>query len=138
LNDRGRTVVITTHYMDEAERLCDRVAVIDHGQVIALGPPKTLIANLGGEHVVEFTTVDALPAVVERGLSQLPGVSGVRHEGSGTVLSVTEPHTVLPRLMDHLRGAGLTLAGLTTRTATLEDVFVTLTGRSLRDGGSLS
>src|SRR3954469_21575106 len=55
LRDRGRTVLLTTHYMDEAERLCDRVAVVDHGKVIALGSPRQLIANLGGEHVIEFT-----------------------------------------------------------------------------------
>jgi ABC-2 type transport system ATP-binding protein len=131
--DRGRTVVITTHYMDEAERLCDRVAVVDHGRVIALGPPRELIMNLGGEHVVEFTTDGELPRPVLDGCGQLPTVRAVRPEGAGHTLTVGEPHLALPALMDHLRSAGVTLAGLTTRTATLEDVFVSLTGRHLRE-----
>lgn len=134
LNDRGRTVVITTHYMDEAERLCDRVAVIDHGKVIALGTPRELIARLGGEHVIEFTTAEGGPAVDLDGCCRLPSVSAARPEAGGYLLTVTEPHVALPAVMDHLRAAGVQLAGLTTRTATLEDVFVTLTGRHLRDG----
>ncbi|MFO0850971.1 MAG: ABC transporter ATP-binding protein [Gemmataceae bacterium] len=131
--DRGRTVVLTTHYMDEAERLCDRVAVVDHGKVIALGTPRELIVNLGGEHVVEFTTDGDLPAAVLDGCHRLPTVRAVRPEGAGHLLTVGEPHLALPALMDHLRSHGVPLAGLTTRTATLEDVFVSLTGRHLRD-----
>ncbi|MDB5313947.1 MAG: drrA 6 [Gemmataceae bacterium] len=133
LKDRGRTVVITTHYMDEAERLCDRVAVIDQGKVIALGTPRQLIARLGGEHVVEFTTADELPAAVRAAFDQLPSVEAVRPEAGGYVLAVSEPHVAIPALLDLLRQSGARLAGLTTRTATLEDVFVTLTGRHLRD-----
>jgi ABC-2 type transport system ATP-binding protein len=136
LNDRGRTVVLTTHYMDEAERLCDRVAVVDHGKVIALGTPRQLIADLGGEHVIEFTAAASIPPETVAGLKTLPGVVSVRSEGVGTAMAVQEPHTALPRLMDYLRTQSVTLAGLTTRTATLEDVFVTLTGRHLRDEGA--
>ena len=131
--DRGRTVVLTTHYMDEAERLCDRVAVVDHGKVIALGAPRELIVNLGGEHVVEFTTDGDVPPAVLDGCYRLPTVRAVRPEGAGHALTVGEPHLALPALMDHLRSHGVPLAGLTTRTATLEDVFVALTGRHLRD-----
>lgn len=133
LKDRGRTVVITTHYMDEAERLCDRVAVIDQGKVIALGTPRGLIARLGGEHVVEFTVDGGLPDGVWNECERLPSVETVRAEAGGYVLAVSEPHLAIPALMDLLRGANVRLAGLTTRTATLEDVFVTLTGRHLRD-----
>lgn len=133
LKARGRTVVVTTHYMDEAERLCDRVAVIDKGKVIALGTPKELIARVGGEHVVEFTTEGDLPAVVRSGLDRLPSVQAVREEGGGYSLAVAEPAAAIPALMDLLRSHAVPLAGLTTRTATLEDVFVTLTGRHLRD-----
>src|SRR5437763_3854392 len=131
---QGRTVVITTHYMDEAERLCDRVAVIDHGKVIALGTPRELIARLGGEHVIEFTADGPVPPAVLDAAARLPGVKAVRPEAGGYLLSVAEPHVALPALMDHLRQGGVALAGLTTRTATLEDVFVSLTGRHLRDG----
>ena len=133
LKDRGRTIVLTTHYMDEAERLCDRVAVIDSGKVIALGTPRELIADLGGEHVVEFTAGGDLPEVVRSGCAGLPSVRAVRGEGDGYVLAVSEPHVVIPALMDLLRQNDVPLAGLTTRTATLEDVFVSLTGRHLRD-----
>jgi ABC-2 type transport system ATP-binding protein len=133
LKGRGKTVVVTTHYMDEAERLCDRVAVIDHGRVIALGTPRELIARLGGEHVIEFTADGPVPPVVLDASAKLPGVNAVRPEAGGYLLSVAEPHVALPALMDHLRQSDVALAGLTTRTATLEDVFVSLTGRHLRD-----
>lgn len=133
LQARGRTVVITTHYMDEAERLCDRVAVIDKGKVIALGTPKELIAGVGGEHVVEFTAGGELPAVVRSALDRLPSVQAVREEAGGYALAVAEPAAAIPALMDLLRSHNVPLAGLTTRSTTLEDVFVTLTGRHLRD-----
>jgi ABC-2 type transport system ATP-binding protein len=133
LKDRGRTVVLTTHYMDEAERLCDRVAVVDLGKVIALGTPRELIIRLGGEHVVEFTVEGERPAGLREQCERLPSVQGVRVDASGYFLTVSEPHRAIPALMDLLRQLSVPLAGLTTRTATLEDVFVTLTGRHLRD-----
>ncbi len=131
---RDRTVVLTTHYMDEAERLCDRVAVIDHGKVIALGTPRELIARLGGEHVVEFSVDGDLPTTVHAECGRLPTVqTPPRGDSGGYTLAVGEPAAAIPPLMDLLRANGVRLAGLTTRTATLEDVFVTLTGRHLRD-----
>jgi ABC-2 type transport system ATP-binding protein len=131
---QGRTVLLTTHYMDEAERLCDRVAVVDHGKVIALGTPRELIAELGGEHIVEFS-VEGGTAEPEAGfLTNLPAVSTVRREADQYCLSVTEPHVALPALLERLQRGGLQLASLSTRHASLEDVFVTLTGRHLRDG----
>jgi ABC-2 type transport system ATP-binding protein len=129
-----RTVLLTTHYMDEAERLCDRVAVIDHGKVIALGSPRELIARLGGEHVVEFTLAAANGAALDRAaLNGLPAVQNIRQEADHYLLSVVEPHVALPALLTRLRECGQELASLTTRHASLEDVFVTLTGRHLRD-----
>ena len=135
LKDRGRTVVVTTHYMDEAERLCDRVAVIDHGKVIALGTPAELIAQIGGEHVIDMDidpTSPSRPTTAD--LMNLPTAKSVREEGDRVTLTAGEPHRALPALLDLVRSSGVKLAGLTTRTATLEDVFVTLTGRHLRDG----
>ncbi len=133
---QGRTVLLTTHYMDEAERLCDRVAIVDHGKIIAEGTPRELIASLGGEHVIEFSINDgngqAALEVVE--LSRLPAVRSARTEAGQISLSVTEPHVALPALLNHLQTAGRELASLTTRHASLEDVFVNLTGRHLRDG----
>jgi ABC-2 type transport system ATP-binding protein len=131
-----RTVLLTTHYMDEAERLCDRVAVVDHGKVIALGSPHELIAELGGEHVVEFTlNADAgQPAPGPGFLDDIPSVRSVRQEADHWCLSVSEPHVALPALLSRLKERGHELASLTTRHASLEDVFVTLTGRHLREG----
>ena len=132
LAEQGRTVLLTTHYMDEAERLCDRVAVVDHGRVIALGSPAELIATLGGEHVIEFALADGgdLP---EEELRRLPAVLGVRKEATGMALTVTAPHVSIPALLARLQDEGRSLARLTTRHVSLEDVFVHLTGRHLRD-----
>jgi ABC-2 type transport system ATP-binding protein len=133
---QGRTVLLTTHYMDEAERLCDQVAVVDQGRVIALGSPRELIAELGGEHIVEFTLDEdnERPPPEPVSLGDLPAVRSVRKDAEHFCLSVTEPHIALPALLERLRETGHRLAGLTTRHASLEDVFVTLTGRHLRDG----
>jgi ABC-2 type transport system ATP-binding protein len=127
----GRTVVLTTHYMDEAERLCDRVGVVDHGKLIALGTPRDLIASLGGQEVIEVTL--AAGTLDEEAVAHLPGVHGVRRVASGFALAADPLHVALPALVDHLRAAGQTLERLSTRHATLEDVFVALTGRHLRD-----
>ncbi len=127
---QGRTTVLTTHYMDEAERLCDRVAIIDHGRIIAEGPPRELIARLGGQHVVEFSLQSSeaapLPACAWQAL---PGVTGCRFENGTIRLSVAEPHLVLPALLAWLAQRGWKLASLVTRHASLDDVFVALTGR---------
>ena len=127
---QGRTTLLTTHYMEEAERLCDRVAIIDHGRIIALGTPSELIARLGGDHVVEFSlTGRAMAETTVEDWNDLPAVTGCRYEGGAVHLSVTEPHVVLPALLDRLSGRGYQLASLTTRHASLDDVFVMLTGR---------
>jgi ABC-2 type transport system ATP-binding protein len=128
----GRTTLLTTHYMEEAERLCNRVAIVDHGCVIALGPPRELIARLGGEHVVEFSVqpAGAMQSPAET-WSSLPAVTGCRCENGAVHLSVTEPHVVLPALLEMLAARGWRLASLTTRHASLDDVFVSLTGRPI-------
>ena len=132
LRAQGRTILITTHYMDEAERLCDRVAVVDHGQVIALGTPAQLIAKIGGEHFIEFRTDEGPPLDVLE-LAALPAVVRVRNEDDMCSLAVTAPHLTLPGLLEYLRAKGRSLLHLVTRHASLEDVFVTLTGRHLRE-----
>jgi ABC-2 type transport system ATP-binding protein len=128
--ERGGTTLLTTHYMDEAERLCDRVAIMDHGRVIALGTPTELISSLGAEHVVEFS----IEGPLEIGsIERLPPVRQVRHEAGGFALIVSEPHVAIPALLAELARQRVTLQRLTTHHATLEDVFVSMTGRTLRD-----
>ena len=129
---QGRTTILTTHYMDEAERLCDRVAIVDHGRVMAQGSPRELIARLGGQHVVEFSLANGQTgALPPETWHALPAVTGCRYEQGSVRLSVTEPHVVLPALLDWLGRRGWNLASLVTRHASLDDVFVALTGRPL-------
>jgi ABC-2 type transport system ATP-binding protein len=169
LKHAGRTIILTTHYMDEAERLCDRVAIMDHGKVIALGTPKELIATVGGEDIVEFavcvpdgargrTTADPSTPVAGATFAQddkknaqddcltearadvdvmklkaIPGVHSHRVDAGLHQLSVSELHTAVPRIFAALKEQGLHLSEFRTHSATLEDVFVRLTGRNLRD-----
>jgi ABC-2 type transport system ATP-binding protein len=135
LKARGRTVLLTTHYMEEASRLCDRVAVVDHGKVIALGTPKSLISSLGAEHVIEFAVDETASGNVdESSLRVLPSVEAVRHEAGTWRLTVREVHRAVPALLAMLSERGAEPTQLTTHHATLEDVFMSLTGRRLRDG----
>ncbi len=134
LKARGRTVLLTTHYMEEAARLCDRVAVIDHGKVIALGTPRELIASLGAEHVIEFAVGEAASAALDAGaLRALPTVEEVARDGGSWRLTVREVHRAVPALLAALSERGVEPTQLTTHHATLEDVFMALTGRRLRD-----
>jgi ABC-2 type transport system ATP-binding protein len=129
----GRTILLTTHYMDEAERLCDRIAIMDHGRVIALGTPRELIASIGVEHVVEFSTGNAARPLTLSALRQIEGVRDVRSENGAVQMLVTALHRAVPALLDELSRQGAPLTELRTHSASLEDVFVTLTGRHLRD-----
>ena len=143
---KGGTVLLTTHYMDEAERLCDQLAIVDHGQIIAEGTPADLIDRLGGHHVVEFQVSHANKNNngsadknndnddddIDRWRS-LPSVESVRREDSTVLLSVREPHLTIPALLDAVTNDGHQLEHLSTRQASLEDVFVQLTGRHLRE-----
>ena len=129
----GGTSLLTTHYMDEAEVLCDRVAIVDKGKVIALGTPRELIRSLGAEHVVEFAMSDGRPSPSEAALRALPGVQDARREGDSWKLIASEIHLAVPALLDALGDSRSALAQLSTHSATLEDVFVALTGRHLRD-----
>ena len=135
LRSAGRTIILTTHYMDEAERLCDRVAIMDHGKIIALGTPQQLIASVGGDHVVEFAvgTETERERVDARLLTAIPGVRAHRVDAGQHQLSVVELHTTVPRIFSTLAEMGLKPSEFRTHSATLEDVFVGLTGRNLRD-----
>jgi len=128
----GGTILITTHYMDEAHALCDRVGIMDRGKLIALGTPRELVASLGAEHVVEFALANG-GAIEQVLLASLPGVRDVRRDDTHLHLSTSELHLTVPALLDLLNRQHATLSQLGTHSATLEDVFVTLTGRQLRD-----
>jgi ABC-2 type transport system ATP-binding protein len=129
----GRTIILTTHYMDEAERLSDRVAVMDHGKIIALGTPQELIASIGAEHMVAFA-IDGGAAPLDRAaLEGLDGVRIARCENGGYELQVSELHRAVAALFEETARRRITVTELRTHSATLEDVFVSLTGRHLRD-----
>jgi ABC-2 type transport system ATP-binding protein len=128
----GRAILLTTHYMEEAERLCDRVAIVDHGRVIALGTPRELVASLSAEHVVEFS-VEPGPVVDERALGGIPGVESASGRDGTYRVRVAELHRTVPGVLLELRRQGVQLTELRTHSASLEDVFVELTGRHLRE-----
>ena len=132
LKKAGRTIILTTHYMDEAERLCDRVAIMDHGKIIALGTPQELIASIGGEHIVEFSTNASVDLSVPA-LLAIPGIQSHRVDAGLHQLSVSSLHEAVPLIFASLKSQGLELSEFRTHSATLEDVFVGLTGRNLRD-----
>jgi ABC-2 type transport system ATP-binding protein len=133
LKTRGRTVLLTTHYMEEAAQLCDRVAVVDHGKVIALGTPRALIASLGAEHVVEFAVAEAAEPIPPELLQRIESVERVSQDHGAWRLTVREVHRAVPALLALLAERGAAPTRLATHHATLEDVFMALTGRTLRD-----
>jgi ABC-2 type transport system ATP-binding protein len=128
--ERGGTILLTTHYMEEAERLCDRVAIVDHGHLIALGTPKELIAKLEAANIIEFTSDPPLPPESFR---DLPGCHGCSPRGNAWQLRVDSLAVAVPQLINVVERNGAKLITLTTHAATLEDLFVSLTGRELRD-----
>ena len=123
LNDSGRTVILTTHYMDEAEALCDRVAIMDNGKLLALDTPAALVRGLDAATHISLVP-ESLPIDEARGIA---GVDKAELDGDSLVLSTRSPATVLPELARRNALAGLQVGG-----ATLEDVFLTLTGREYR------
>jgi len=130
LRARERTVLLTTHYMDEAERLCDRVGIVDRGKIIALGSPAELIASLGADNVVEITC-DRRPD-----LSAVAGLGDVQDMGGETArlrVTVKKLHRAVPEILAALKAQQVELLNLATHHATLEDLFVALTGRELKD-----
>jgi ABC-2 type transport system ATP-binding protein len=130
LRREKKTIVMTTHYIEEAERLCDRVAIVDHGTVIALGTPRELKERSGDKTRLEVRL--ARPEPQER-LKNLEGVSDCRILGDSYVLQCQRPPQAIVSLVKHLESQGNELISLEIATPSLEDVFIELTGRRLRD-----
>ena len=130
--ERGGTVLLTTHYMDEAARLCDRVAIVDRGRIIALDSPAALIAATTAGQVLELRLAHGRATAAA--LHALPAVTRVEGEGCAVQLFCSDVGATLPALIALLESSGDRVTNLSTRVSTLEDVFVTLTGRALRDG----
>ncbi len=131
--DDGGTIVLTTHYMDEAATLCDRIGVVDRGKLIALGTPEALVQSLGTAHVVEVSFEGGTPPAGEW-FTTLPGVVEGRVADGVVTLGSSAIHETIPAVLAALAAAGAAVQELRTHSATLEDVFVALTGRHLRDG----
>lgn len=141
LRSDGRTVLLTTHYMDEAQQLCDRVAIFNDGQVVALGTPTELIQSLGAEQFVSFRIAPtdnpqdyiAADEPLIREIEGLPSVVTVEQEGGEVRIACRHLHQLIPRLVEVLQQRRLCLQELLTRAATLDDVFISQTGRRLDD-----
>ena len=129
---RGKTVLLTTHFMEEAERLCDRVAILDHGRIVALDTPAALIHSLGAEERVVFSLDGALPAGFEKALSgavrlEVQGEQVIVHGKNGRKVPLVS------EVVSLLTGQGIPFRDLRTEQPTLEDVFLSLTGREMRE-----
>lgn len=133
LRGKGRTVVLTTHYMEEAARLCDRIIIVDRGKIVADGTVAQLIASTGGEQVIEVTT---RPALADDAVKAVPGLARVARRGDTAALTVQELHVAVPAVLQAIQQAGVTMVQLSTRQSTLDDVFLALTGHSLREDES--
>jgi ABC-2 type transport system ATP-binding protein len=133
LHDEGQTILLTTHYMEEADQLCDRLAIIDHGRLLALGTPAELKRSVGADTIVTVTSdgdLDALATLLQNGIDGVTRADRV----DGTVrLHVTGAHGVLPKVVNTAEDGGFTVSDLSMAEPTLEAVFINLTGKDLRE-----
>ena len=131
-NERQLTVLITTHYMDEADRLCDRIAIVDHGKLVALDTPMALKRTVPGSTVIEVQFLNP-PADWERSLGALPFVQSVQQEGAGMYRVLSDSSSTVTAMVEAALSADIQIKSLTVQNTTLDDVFVHYTGRQLRD-----
>jgi ABC-2 type transport system ATP-binding protein len=126
----NKTIILTTHYMEEAEQLCDRIAIMDHGKVIAQGTTAELIAQMRADYCIEFQRIPTLPDEI---LQTLPEVSRIQRENGTIELITRHPQTTLTQLLDYAEKHNIVIDDLHVRRPTLEDLFLELTGRRLRE-----
>ena len=133
LRERGATIFLTTHYLDEADALCDRILVIDHGKIVASGTPEELKQQVSGD-AVKLTLADASQVeTVSKIASSLPGATEAETDSNTVTFRIPQGGSVLPGLLRSIDLQGIELAGVEVHRPTLDDVFLTMTGRSLRD-----
>jgi len=130
LKARGRSVLLTTHYMEEAEVLCDRLAIMDHGRILEMGTVDDLISKRFKERAVRFDVIDGL---ADEAFAGLPAVSSVKRDGDAILLYTADVAATVGAVLALTESRGLEPQNLAIRRATLEDVFLDLTGRALRD-----
>ncbi len=134
LNAAGQTILLTTHYMEEADLLCDRVAVMDHGQILALDTPQGLKDGLGTDTVVTVKVADSSEGLADALTAGIAEVDRARDIEGGVELQVAPGALrVVPRVVEVVEGGGFSLADVSVKPPTLEDVFINLTGKELRD-----
>ncbi len=133
LNEAGQTILLTTHYMEEAEQLCDRVAIMDHGKILALDTPAALKQSVGADTIVTVKAEGDTQALAERLAEQVDGVRKTRLVDGGVELHVTGPERLVPRVVNAAESGGFDLADLSVAEPNLETVFISLTGKELRD-----
>lgn len=133
LNDAGQTILLTTHYMEEADQLCDRVAIMDKGRILALDTPATLKQQIDADTIVSVTAEGDHEALAASLSAELPGVTSARVTSSGVELHVKGAERLLPAVVNAAEGAGYPVLDLSVTEPTLETVFINLTGKELRD-----
>jgi ABC-2 type transport system ATP-binding protein len=131
-HERDLTILVTTHYMDEADKLCDRIAIVDHGKLVALDSPLKLKASIPGKNILEVSLSDVPPGWVEM-LKALPEVADVKADDHVFRISSNNGPVTTVEVMDAARKAGITITSLSVQSTTLDDVFVHYTGHQLRD-----
>ncbi len=133
LNREGQTILLTTHYMEEADELCDRVAIMDHGRILALDTPAALKHSVGADTIVTVRAAGEMGALAERLSGEIAEVSATRVIDGGVELHVREAERLVPRVVNAAEDAGFELADLSVSEPSLETVFISLTGKELRD-----
>jgi ABC-2 type transport system ATP-binding protein len=130
LQAQGKTILLTTHYMEEAEILCDRLAIMDHGRILAMGTVRQLVADRFKDRSVRFDRIDAL---TDQQLTGLAGVESIKHDDGETVLYTRDVPGTIGGVLGLTEALGVEPGNLGIRRPTLEDLFLDLTGRALRD-----
>jgi ABC-2 type transport system ATP-binding protein len=133
LNREGQTILLTTHYMEEADQLCDRVAIMDHGKILALDTPATLKRSVGAEEIVIVKAGGDQAALAARLQSEIAGITRAREVDGGVELHVQDAKRLVPRVVSAAESGGFEVADLSVSQPSLETVFINLTGKALRD-----